>query len=115
MEKAKAAQLARKTLRILDLDGWCKRALTWESGYGTDYPDGSHCIGGAWNIALTRGEDWVRDYRPYVPLVEAIQAQYPEFRDIGEDDVARIIAIWNNRPERTESEVRAILEKIAAC
>lgn len=122
MEKDVAAQIARKALRVLETDGWCKMALTWTAVCGKAYAEGSHCIAGAWNIALRHNENWVGDYRLYEPLVNAIKAQYPEFGNLAgtrlrgdEGDYDTYIAWWNNHQDRTRAEVTAILEKIAAC
>jgi len=118
---------ARKALEILDSDGWCKDHLTYPGFYAlTRYPApwqaGSHCIGGAVNIAMHGNEDWqlpgTADF--YRRLADVIREQYPEFRAPrvtglmpGTEDIS-FIAQWNNAPETAEADVRRILEKIAA-
>jgi len=114
-----AAEIARKALYILDRDGWCKHSLTWcapcATVYGGNYPEGSHCIAGAWNLAAHGNDRWADDYQP---LHEVITAQYPDFR-VENDGWLKLdtpqghIAMWNNRDETTEQDVRAILEKLA--
>jgi hypothetical protein len=124
---------ARKALEILDSDGWCKDHLTFPGFYamtltGDPFPwrTGSHCIGGAVNIAMHGNEDWqlpgTADF--YRRLADVIREQYPEFRApatlmigpearAGTEDIL-FIATWNNARETTEADVRRILEKIAA-
>jgi hypothetical protein len=125
------ADTARRALEILDRDGWCKRALTWcalpsalldsmprLSSFPDmlgNYPEGSHCIGGAVNLALRGKDRWVLTplgQSVYEAIASAICAQYPEHTP-GFPSVMFIVA-WNNRPSTTEGDVRRILEKLAA-
>ena len=78
--------------------------------------DGSHCIGGAWNIAQHGFEGWSWDDASYVRLAELIVAQHPEWARVYTcaDDAIFLIASWNNDEHTTEADVRAILEKLAA-
>lgn len=127
------AEIARKALAILDEHGWCKFALTDMAG--------RHCLGGAWNLAHHGYCDWnvgnprwyyeqplVIDESAHQPLADAICALYPEFSSLlsmsrlreiaitrGEvTPAAWLIADWNNHPDTTEDDVRAVLEKLAA-
>lgn len=124
------AEIARKALKVLDEDGWCKGSVNLNKnspftllitdGAGTlldlsksQYPNGSHCLGGAWNIALHGKPHFLKDQGDsYEPLVLTIFAQYPEIADLGLDRLAAIMN-FNDRSEITEDDVRAILEKIA--
>lgn len=125
------AATVRRTLEILDRDGWCKGSLNFRMAvvqYWTitaglpafkveadQYPAGSHCLGGAWNLALHDDLAFARDHpEVYKPLTEIILAQYPEIADIGFTEPSAIIANFNDRMSVTESDVRAILEKLAA-
>lgn len=122
------AEIAREALEILDADGWCKGALTmistpWNPDW--DYKAGSHCIGGAVNLAMWQQAGWhVAGDGFYARLANLIREQYPEyvsthslvlsFRDAPSLKDIAFIADWNNAPERTEADVRRILEKMAA-
>lgn len=126
------AETARKALAALDKDGWCKGSTKLDNNarimfMGTEfilgtmdgkYPDGSHCLGGAWNIALHGIHYFLEDPELYEPLVQAILAQYPEVRDhwirVGKEPNSGLILHWNDRKETTEADVRAILEKLAS-
>ncbi len=119
------AEIAREALRILDRDGWNKGYLTYTSvswDDGESVRAGSHCIGGAWNLALHGDSRWVLAPRggmtillsePYELLAEAIREQYPAYTPYPYDAI-NLIAEWNNDPATTEDDVRAILEKLAA-
>lgn len=123
METAELSDTARKALQILDRDGWNKGYLTapsWE--YTEALRAGSHCIGGAWNLALYGDDEWLEEnfesYESYIRIAEVIVAQHPEYSPkygftpdcfpIG------LIADWNNDEATTEGDVRAVLGKIAA-
>jgi hypothetical protein len=123
--------IAREALAILDRDGWNKGAVTLsELGAGlgytngerfhtsyTHYPVGSHCIGGAWNLALHGADTWdTRLPELYQPLVDILQAEWPERTIDGYDrnHLSWVIAYWNNHPRTTEADVRRVLEKLAA-
>jgi hypothetical protein len=117
------AQTARKALEILDTDGWCKGSVSWGFLFPVpdgDYRFGSHCLRGAWDIALYGMISFSGDHPAYEPVTEAIRAQFPEFSlpqvclDMGLTSAVSFIAAWNDENERTESDVRAILEKLAA-
>ena len=134
------ADTARKALEVLDSDGWCKGFLTFgETSVfvytATQIPlpgkIGSHCIGGAVNIAMSESSRWLdvadEDYGFYAELADLIREQYPEFDGyrqyrhiIGGREIilppppVSYIAMWNNDKDRTEEEVRRILEKLAA-
>jgi len=125
------SQTAARALEILNEDGWCKgsvnfRAISdlhWITTIGLpafqvapgQYETGSHCLGGAWNLALHDDPSFLREYPElYEPLTEVILAQYPEIADIGFTDPSAVIANFNDRPLVTESDVRVLLEKLAA-
>jgi hypothetical protein len=96
-------ETARKALDILDREGWIQ---------GSAGPSG-RCMGGAWAEALT-GDQWSL-YRgaDVKPLTEAIMAQYPG--TTGRAAPAYdLVTRWNDVIGRTEDDVRAILEKLAA-
>ena len=125
------ADIARDALAVLDSDGWCKDYLTFSdmsaslyAGNGNPLPwqIGSHCIGGAVNIAMHEDACWDDEHAFYAELAEVIRQQYPEYvppvswsggRVVPVTDVY-YIATWNNAKDRTEEEVRRILEKLAA-
>lgn len=126
------AQIARDALDILDRDGWAKGALTMVSGMER-YEflagvAGSHCIGGAVNLAMSGDDDWLMDACAtefYDHMLKVIKMLFP-----GEDENEMpwklfsqsfdrhasigIIAQWNNNPGTTQDDVRVVLEKIAA-
>jgi hypothetical protein len=115
------AEIAQGALDILDRDGWCKFSLTYRSLFNAvpDFPrDGSHCIGGAVNLAMTGQDNWVLDSDFYGVLAGVIREQYPDHRlpEYAPADVLDVwfIAEWNNNPGTTEADVRRVLEKIAA-
>jgi hypothetical protein len=127
-----AAETARKTLEILDRDGWCKGYVTappdlwwvpssWAPGAYPASP-GTHCVGGAWNLAHHGTHLWQltsTGYNPFnghylTPLVEQLAEQYPDGPWWEHDDHISVIAVWNNHPDITEADVRRVLEKIAA-
>lgn len=107
------AEIARKALEILDRDGWNKGALTWYVRAG--YPVGSHCIGGAVNLAATGMDEWSPIAEPvYEALSKVIQAQYPEFAKPWHSCINPVmIATWNNDKNITEQDIRRVLEKLA--
>ncbi len=114
------AETARKALDILDRDGWNKGYLTnpYLDGPGL-YREGSHCIGGAWNLALTgTSATWLlapEGDAGYELLAQTIQEQHPDLKGQYADwSSIGIIADWNNHERTTESDVRRILEKLAA-
>ena len=78
---------------------------------------GSHCIGGAWNLALHGDDDVAGDENSYDKrqIADVIVSQHPEWgpQYCGPGDVG-FIAEWNNHKSTTEDDVRAVLEKIAA-
>ena len=126
------ARTAREALEVLDRDGWCKGSVTLYRnspykimiiGYGSpdniidpasfSYPDGSHCLGGAWNIALCGKPSFLKDCdEAYEPLISVILAQYPEIAETGLNRTS-VILHFNDRAGTSEDDVRAILEKIA--
>ena len=124
------ADIARDALAVLDSDGWCKNHLTFSeiaslyagSGLPLPWQIGSHCIGGAVNIAMHEDACWGDEHAFYAELAEVIRQQYPEYvppvscsgtREVPVTDVY-YIATWNNAQDRTGEEVRRILEKLAA-
>jgi hypothetical protein len=110
-----AAETAREALRVLDRDGWCKGSLSYNSSPpGGVYPGGSHCLGGAWNIADHGTVLWDTSCPgTYEPVADVIRAQYPQYSsDVSE---APCLIMWmNDADPTTEADVRAILEKLAA-
>lgn len=126
------AQAARAALEILNRDGWCKRALTLHGSFpAAPYREGSHCIGGAVNIAMFGNDMWHGDSSYllsrtgpgddlYAVLAGKIRELYPELAGDAmplaryrSQDTA-LIARWNNHPGISEADVRQVLEKIAA-
>ena len=123
------AQIARKALEILDRDGWCKGSVNFKPGPSSgitiksaglpafapgNYPAGSHCLGGAWNLALHDCPNFLAgNPELYKPLAKAIHAQYPEIAELGLEPQGSIVN-FNDRASVTETGVRAILEKLAA-
>lgn len=120
----KIAETAKKALEILDRDGWNRGMLTWPEGWpapeGQSYQVGSHCLGGAWNLALDGKVGWVwsshEHYPAYEVIAKLIHEQYPEFQPTytWSEDPEYFIATWNNLESTTEADVRGILEKLAA-
>lgn len=112
-----AAETARRALDILDRDGWCKYFITAPGNPYENVREGSHCLGGAWNLAHHDSDQWAEGaFRYLAPLVNEIMAQYGE-RPVSEawgGQLAPVIAAWNNSDEITECDVRRVLEKIAA-
>ncbi len=113
------AETARKALEILDRDGWNQGAVQrgYASGDGR-FRAGSHCIGGAWNLALSGQVRWLHDVTVYEPLLRVIREQYPDFFQYQDffqyPDFFRNLGVWNDQPSISEADVRAILEKLAA-
>ncbi len=105
------AQTARKALEILDRDGWTQGTVARVIAT-TRWRAGSHCIGGAWNLAVHGTARWAKNTTIYAPLVQVLRDQYPGFSSESTWDVGYIGA-WNDRPDTTEADVRAILEKLA--
>jgi hypothetical protein len=112
------AETAKSALEILDEHGWCRGLLTngpyWVDGR---YPEGSHCIGGAWNLAFHGTHEWSCDLTAYRMLAQVIHDQHPGRGSYHEEDqmsVTHFIATWNNDENTAEADVRAILEKLAA-
>lgn len=135
MRNASVPDIAREALEILDRDGWNKGSLTRLSDEGVPpawlaYKTGSHCIAGAWNLAQHGHEGWDLNGVNYFPLYDMIKAQWPEYRSVNAERYAEMllvvpglrissfiacfIADWNNAVETTETDVRTILEKLAA-
>lgn len=125
------AETARKALEILDLDGWNKGNVARPYvSVVHGYRANSHCIGGAWNMALSGRPRWLRDMTVYEPLVQMIREQYPDFYLAPVRYTANtaampasvspaatnvsFISAWNDTMSTTEADVRAILEKLAA-
>lgn len=117
------AATAREALDILDRDGWNKGALTVITPDGMTYygkyPEGSHCIGGAWNLALTGRSDWAMDHTAaYLPLAAKIADMFPAYgnteTETGSYLVMNFIARWNNDKDTTEEDVRAVLGKLCS-
>ena len=123
------AEIARKALEILDRDGWNKGFFTllynplpqvYKSATGKfPYRSGSHCIGGAWSIAM--GSSGWCSYEDYWELWEKIIVMFPDwtcgYPDIHSHDdpeqAMNHIVCWNDTCA-TEDDVRAVLEKLAA-
>jgi hypothetical protein len=124
------AQTASEALAIMDRDGWNKGYTTkpeksdspWDNsgkyaGWWRDYPAGSHCIGGAWNIAHHGDSGWrLYDLSYLEPLAEAVAAQYPQWAASVDwrREPGMFLAIWNNSDDVTEADVQSIFEKLAA-
>jgi hypothetical protein len=120
------SQVARDSLEILSRDGWCKWTTTLYPGIlvpltheqkalmqGFPFPVGSHCLGGAMNLALTGcAEFWCENALAYDAAASVIMDQYPQKWDgLGSGS---ILTYFNDLNETTEQDVRAILEKLAA-
>jgi hypothetical protein len=129
------SQVARDSLDILSRDGWCKWTTTkWTTAMSPgaiiamthdrkasflSFPEGSHCLGGAWNVAHHGDPWWVNNVNDlYEPVADVIKAQYPEAAGLQLSAVvleAPSLIMWlNDAPVITEADVRAILEKLAA-
>lgn len=112
------AATARKALEILDRDGWCKGEITWSgmmTKKGGQFRIGSHCLGGAWNLAVTNETTWLQGEAAhyYAPLIGVLREQYPE-HFTGDERLWDIIPRVNDTTSTTEADIRAILEKLAA-
>src|SRR5215469_7303713 len=120
------AQIAREALTILDRDGWNKGALcaeqtdleqsrSWYQNQPQNLRVGSHCIGGAVNIALSGDRSWLEsEYGDefYQHLASKIRELFPDrYKHDSNEDIWSI-AMWNNHPATTEQDVRTVLEKI---
>ena len=118
------AETAKKALEILDSDGWCQGSTEIREGSialmnarmsGKDYRIGSHCLAGAWNKALSRDCGFLGDTTSgvYAPLAKVIREQYPDFTShpYGFDSLR--VVTFNDLPDTTEADIRAILEKLA--
>jgi hypothetical protein len=109
-------EIAREALRVLDRDGWCKGSLQYRNRENMPrYPQGSHCLGGAWNIAH-HGDPWWANNdcgNVYEPVADVIKAQYPEQLSAVVLEAPSLIMWLNDAPTTTEADVRAILEKLA--
>lgn len=122
--KKTVPQLAREALEVLDQDGWCKGSTSLSLhqvllGNNTYLP-GSHCLGGAWNKACY-GSPAFRGFAfagIYEPLLEVILEQHPEVARINDAnpgwDSASLVTFFNDYSTTTETDVRSILEKLAA-
>jgi hypothetical protein len=108
------AETAAKALAILDRDGWNKGATSLSPGSSEPYRVGSHCLGGAWNLAATGRAGWSHDTSIYLPVTDVILAQYPDLTWLTRKDPPRMIICLNDMDQTTEDDVRAILEKLAA-
>jgi len=123
------AETARKALEVLDRDGWCKGSPefspdqgefeVWTPGFPhpvrhSGYRTGSHCLGGVWNIALHGRCSFTCSDASYEPLIRVILSQYPELDEQEFLAPSGVITYLNDRPDITEADVRAILEKLAA-
>ena len=109
-----AAETARKALEILSRDGWCKGTTTYPCLTHIPvqpYRTGSHCIEGAWCMAATGNADMNVPVEVMMPLIEMIREQYPEIWNSVEECL-REVTLFNDLPQTTEADVRAILEKI---
>lgn len=129
MDNERVGRVARRALEILRDDGWNKGALTWLEGFptfeGVSYQPGSHCIGGALNLAMCeddlslRTDNWRPGDETYEAVREVIAAQYPDFQldmhgfAVKMYETVNFIARWNNQPERTIEDVESVLEKLA--
>lgn len=114
------AETARTALEILEEHGWCRGSVNYRCwiGSGPRYPVGSHCIGGAWNLAASGTVQFQpEDSGIYDALAGVIQAQYPEcaLRDFPHCNPQICTIMWfNDTRAGSESDVRRILEKLAA-
>ena len=112
MDQQETAEKAREALEILNKSGWCKGATT--NLADPRYPRNSHCLGGAWNLALYENDIWKsNDITPYRVLASLILEQYPDRARAGEP-AAYNVTEFNDHPHTTEDDVRSILEKLAA-
>ena len=112
MDQQETAEKAREALEILNKNGWCKGATT--NLTDPRYPRNSHCLGGAWNLALYESDMWMSNDIPYRVLASLILEQYPDRGVAAGDPAAYNVTEFNDHPHTTEDDVRSILEKLAA-
>lgn len=113
-------EIAREALAILKRDGWNRGYLSLtEYSRVKVFALGSHCIGGAANLALSGGTSFwwqitpaARDF--YQHLADAIVAREPDsVNEIGhESSPMEFVVGWNNSRQR--EDVFAVLESMAA-
>jgi hypothetical protein len=124
------AEIASRAEGYLRRDGWNKGCLTqvWDDPL-LPYRNGSHCLGGAVNLALSdgRSDSWdpnaewqgwqdipdPRDRSFYERLRRTITALYPDAA-LWQADVRAAIAEFNNNPDVTEDMVLNVLHQISA-
>jgi hypothetical protein len=125
------AVIARDALAILDRDGWNQGMLTWQFG-GEKFRDGSHCVGGAVNLAMHGSDEWAYDEREAAPVYTAIADAMEAIDPIAANEHDRgyysrvlgtiinsgnnggtvyYLAEWNNY--HTEEQVREALGRVA--
>jgi hypothetical protein len=112
-------QVAAEALEILERDGWCKGTVSSPPIMVYLSPvlarPGSHCLGGAVNLAA-RGapECWADEDPCLAAAARVIAEQYPEIpASLGEGPPARLVTYFNDRADTTYPDVRRILEKLA--
>jgi hypothetical protein len=113
MNEKTVPEIAARALEVLGKDGWCKWMTT--NNAGGLYPVGSHCLGGALNLAYGGcSEMWYCPPPLYRMIADLIGEQYPEWRIAGYFPPVSIITAFNDHAVITETDVRRILEKLAA-
>jgi hypothetical protein len=126
------AEIAREALNILDRDGWCQGMLTMDFPWVTSqFRLGSHCLGGAVNLAMYGHDRWYNREAPdsiavdddgyafYLKVAAKVRELHPDWKSpitaypVDESPllIPCLLAFWNN--DVTESDVRTVLEKIA--
>lgn len=120
------AEIATRALSILEQDGWNRGYLVLRPLFNYENPEhktGSHCIGGAINLAanpLLNGWAWYSSpgmawfYQHVVTTIRRLHPDYAWPEATAEKGPHYYIAKWNNDPITTYADVRAVLTAIAA-
>ena len=129
-----AQETARQALQWLARDGWCKGStgltperkqmmLSHPDGWGHDagqWRIGSHCAGGAVNLALSGGKSswWSHADEAYAPFAEVIRRRWPEMtRRVHPRQASphmSLLMVFNDDMETSYDDVIAMLREVEA-
>lgn len=90
-----ASGILSRALEILEEKGWT------QGSFHTQY--GLCSLGAVWQALEEQGHDWLTGQSFYKRVIRALQNQI-EYQNV---------ALWNDQPERTYSQVREVFRRAA--